>query len=147
MGRKASGKLTDGYTFVEVLITISLMLIIMTTVAGAYISFARGQQRSSESLQEARQLLQADRFLRKKTAEIHVDYWENPVKKINDFIEFIITEQPIDGVLCIKAEYLFDKDKRLRGIQFYYKTEIKMIEYTSKCLFSFVPIISLEVRQ
>lgn len=146
MGRDSTEKLTDGYTFVEVLITISLMLIITTAVAGAYISFVKGQQISSDSLQEGQQLLQADRFLREKTAEIHVDYWENPVPVISDFIEFIITEQPVEGVVFTKTDYLFDEDKRVRGIQFYYNTKANGTEYISKCLFSFIPIISLGVR-
>ena len=147
MGRKSIGKMNGGYTFFEVLISSALMLIVLSAFSTAYIVFYKGQLRSKISVQKSYTLLTADYHIRQKTGQIQNSYWENPLPKIRIFIDSILMEQPVTGVSFTKANYMFDKQNRLRGLEFYYTLNGEADEHRVKCFFSFVPLIPLQQKK
>ncbi len=144
MDRKRIAKMSAGYTFFEVLISTALLLLLTAACASAYTVFYRGRMHSDALMQESYSMLKAALYVRKKTAELKIPYWENPAAKVNKFGEVILTQQPVKGVVFTKTEYLFDTSKRLRGLEFYYTAAAHTDEHRIKCLFSFVPVIPFQ---
>lgn len=139
MDRKRIAKMSAGYTFFEVLISTALLLLLTAACASAYTVFYRGRLHSDALMQESYSMLKAALYVRKKTAELKIPYWENPLPKAKAFTDFILTTQPVSGVVFTKTGYLFDEEKRLCAVEFYYTLDGNSDEYGIKCL---LPVIS-----
>lgn len=144
MGRKRITKLNAGYTFFEVLVSSILLLIVVASFAGAYTVFYRGQVRSKALMSDSYTLLKAALYVREKTAELKIPYWENPLPKVKAFTDFILTTQPVPGVVFTKTDCLFDEEKHLCAVEFYYTLDGNSDEYGIKCLLPVITPLSVK---
>ena len=73
----------EGYTLMETLVTVSLILISSFCIITAFVNSSRANARSTEALKICNTILELDSFIREKADSLHVSYWLNP----DDFIE------------------------------------------------------------
>jgi prepilin-type N-terminal cleavage/methylation domain-containing protein len=125
----------SGFTFIETLAAVALMLIISSAIAGLFITASRSNQAALSSLKETYTLLNCDRKIRKHIAPISLPYWKNSLSATYIICDSIIYDLTIPGVVLISASPLI-QNGAAHGISVTYRLLPHAKEYTCAVLFS-----------
>ncbi len=125
---------TDGFTFIETLVSITLILIITLAVSTAFITVLLHNDSASLSLHESWLLLYADQELRENIEPIVFPYWENSVSAARMLRQQIIDQTHIPGITIAGADVII-KDGAAHGLEVSYSVLSGSAVYTSSILF------------
>lgn len=126
---------TDGFTVIETLASIVLILVITITMSTALITILRNNDNASMSLHESWLILNTDQELREKIEPVVFPYWENSMNAARLLRQQIINETTIPGVTILGAEIIV-KNGAAHGLQISYSISDRPMTYTSIMLFS-----------
>ena len=125
----------DGFTFMETLFSIALILILTLAISMASINILRHNEYASATLKEAWLMLYGDQELRKIIEPIVFPYWENSVNSTRILQNQILNETHIPGIRIITATSIL-KDGSAHGIEVSYSIFPHVKQYKSIILFS-----------
>jgi prepilin-type N-terminal cleavage/methylation domain-containing protein len=130
-----NAKNTDGFTFIETLVSIALILIVALAVSSAFISVIKHNAKASSTLYESWLILHADQELRKKIEPTIFPYWENSINAAQILARQIVENTGIPGITLTKAEIII-KDGSAHGLEIFYTVMENSTIYKSSILFS-----------
>lgn len=127
----------DGFTFIETLVSTTLILIITLAVSTALVTVLRHNDNASLLLHESRLLLYADQELRKKIEPTVFPYWENSISAAQILRQEIINQTNISGITIVGADIIV-KNGAAHGMEISYSILEGTMIYKSSILFSSV---------
>ncbi|QQO10745.1 PulJ/GspJ family protein [Breznakiella homolactica] len=74
-----------GFTLMETLISIAVMLIISGCVIFAFTAAMKASAKSAAAANAAREIIRVDRFIRNQAEELHIPYWAYSSPYIAEF--------------------------------------------------------------
>jgi hypothetical protein len=130
-----SKKYDGGFTFIETLASLSLVLLVFASVSGAFLQLSRNSGAAFENIREAWHILSFDQRLRKKIEPLIVPYWENSLSYTEDLRKEIMSTFNDADITIIAADAVL-KDKSSCGLEVSYRYRTGGKKYASVCLFS-----------
>lgn len=128
-------KKPDGFTLIETLAAVVLILIITLTISTALIAVLRNNDNASASLYEAWLILYADQELRKKIEPVIFPYWENSVNAARILRGQIMENTELSGITITEVNIIM-KEGSAHGLHVSYSVLDGSAIYTSTILFS-----------
>jgi hypothetical protein len=124
-----------GFTFIETLASLSLVLLVFASASGAFIQLSRNNGTAFENIRESWHILSFDQRLRRKIEPVIVPYWENSLSYTERLKEEIMSAFNDADITIIAAGAVL-KDKSSHGLEVSYRYRGSGKMYTSICLFS-----------
>ncbi len=125
---------SPGFTVMETLASVSLVLLLSAGICSVYVSFGRSHGTAMRAVDQARLLVETDRGLRIKASEVCFPYWENQEKLAQQWISQLLEKGTGNTAEYKSASVVYDSKSRVRGVSVRYT--IGNGEYESVCLFS-----------
>ncbi|MDR1748226.1 MAG: hypothetical protein LBR47_04125 [Spirochaetaceae bacterium] len=126
---------TAGFTFIETLFSVTLILLLCAAAAGAFVSSAKGNESAFTTLRETYTLLDCDRKLRERIEPTVLPYWQNSIPAAYLICDSIIDDSHIPGVEILNAVPLI-KNRAAHGISVTYRILPASKQYTCNALFA-----------
>lgn len=126
---------TGGFTFIETLVSIVLILFITLTVSTVFINILRHNEYASASLQESWTILYGDQKLREKIEPIIIPYWENSITATKIVRTQILDKTTIPGIHITDVE-IVSNNGVAQGLIVSYTVLENPRKYQSYILFS-----------
>ena len=126
---------TAGFTFIESLVSVALVVVITLAVSTAFVNIIRHNEYASVSLQESWKLLYTDQNLREQIEPVVFPYWENSITAAQNLRAQIMGKDNIPGVKIVGTD-IITKDGSAHGLIISYKIIKNSKIYNSYILFS-----------
>lgn len=104
----------DGFTLMETLATISLILIVSFCIITALVSSSRANERSNNTVRTANAILETDRFIRERVDSLHVAFWQKADDSIEEFKNELLRTRIGKNIKSITT--LYDSSGSSRGL-------------------------------
>lgn len=108
----------DGFTLMEALLSIAIILILGSVLVTAANTALRGASRSFNEVRTAATFTRIDRHIRENANNLHISYWENPLPRIEDF-NAALFRSGIGGYIQ-SIRIITDNRRKVRGIEVIY---------------------------
>jgi hypothetical protein len=125
----------SGFTFIETLFTLTLVLLISVAVFNAFFTVLRHNGSALSEIKKAYILLSFDQKLRGEIEKTYIPYWENSKTYADELCENIIAGQRAEQVAVTGARVIL-KNGKGQGIEVSYRLINGETEYKTVCLFS-----------
>lgn len=126
-----------GYTLMETLIVIAIMLLIGGASANFINVSMNANKKAFGNYSVAIQLLSIDHFIRRTCDDVHIPYWDASDAYIPSIVEGIAKSKYTYEIQSIKP--LFDSKSVIRGLRVTYS--VNGIEAMTDALFASVPVM------
>ncbi|ULQ59027.1 hypothetical protein K7I13_10960 [Brucepastera parasyntrophica] len=126
---------TGGFTFIETLVSIVLVLLVTGAVCAAFINGAGNNETALISMREAWISLYCDQQLRDRIEHEVFPYWENSIAAANTLCTEIKEKNQIHGVEIVGTKILI-KNGSAHGIEVSYRIKPGKKIYSSAVLFA-----------
>jgi prepilin-type N-terminal cleavage/methylation domain-containing protein len=127
----------DGFTLMETLVSIAVILVISCSVFIALSSGIKANSASVRVIRTANRILDTDRFIRKQAESLHIPYWLKPDGPIEAF-KYELWRSRIGNYLQ-SVTTLYDASGAARGVTVEYRIGNRNIQ--SSVLFPSRPLI------
>lgn len=118
----------------ELLISIGIFAIAVSTTFGAYTGFIKNSNRLEKVTLEADTVLMTDMDIRRKIQSINIPYWHNANTDSQVYLNLLKQSEYRKGVYIVKTESLKNGNGVVKGIKTTWNYENKT--YETKELFS-----------
>jgi len=132
-------KIDDGFTLMEVLLSVAIILILGSVLVVSTNAAFHGASQSSKTANTAVTLVRIDRHIRSRTSAVHIPYWADSTLYI-DALSAELYRSSI-GTYIKSIETIFDRRRNPRGIQVFYT--VNNHEMRTLALFPSVAIVDL----
>lgn len=80
-------KETAGFTLMEALVSIAVILVISSSITLAFTSGTKSLMKAAGAVTASGKVLQIDRFIRESAGNLHIPYWLEPGNSIEAFTD------------------------------------------------------------
>jgi prepilin-type N-terminal cleavage/methylation domain-containing protein len=108
----------DGFTLMEVVVSISVILVISGCIFTAFSVSLKTISRAGQTADTALELLRIDIFIRRETEKFHIPYWADPLEETGKFIDSLLRSSY--GRYIGATELLKSNSGITRGIRVFY---------------------------
>jgi prepilin-type N-terminal cleavage/methylation domain-containing protein len=118
VGRKNGN---DGFTLMEALVSIAVILVISGCVFTAFSASVRMISKARRTTNTALKILQIDRFIREETESLHVPYWADTSARADLFEDYL--SRSAYGRYIRQFDLIRSRAGTVRGIRVFYTVD------------------------
>ena len=126
-----------GYTLMETLVSIAIVLALSGALAVTAVASMRALSQSFSAIQSAVTIARIDRFVRSGADSLHVPYWENSQPHVDSFSDSLYRSR-IGGYIA-SITVIRDSRRIIRGLEVTYTVNNR--EIRTRALFPAVPVV------
>jgi len=134
-------KSDEGFTMMEILLTVAIVLIIGSAIVVASNTAMQGAKKAGNITETAKKMVSIDRYIRDRANEVHIPYWDNPTSYIDTFNSHLFSSQISPYINTIRVVY--DRKRSPRGIEVFYTVNGREM----RTLATFASIVLVDMEQ
>jgi type II secretory pathway pseudopilin PulG len=135
--RRSLIKESDGFTLMDTLVSIAIVLVISSCIIIAFSSGSKTLLKAISAVNTSAKLLQIDRHIRENANDLHIPYWLDPDVSAKAFVDELRRSKI--GKYMREVVYITDSSGFIRGVTVEYTVNNKRLK--TSALFPSAPAL------
>jgi prepilin-type N-terminal cleavage/methylation domain-containing protein len=126
-----------GFTLMENLVSMAAILIISGSVITGFSAALRALRQAACTAKTAAEVLETDRFIRRRADTFRIPYWESAERAAADFKDEL--RRSVKGVYMKEIETIRDGSGRIRGVGVHFEVAGRL--FFTGAVFASIPVL------